>query len=716
MKLMRTWSEVSSWRVPLRRRIVFFSTASSSFVGYPKLRIVAFNDVYELDHLPHVQTVIRQYQPQLVLLAGDFLSPSTLSSIDGGKGMITTLRSIGVTHLCLGNHEADLTSLAKLRRRLLKFGSNVTILNSNIARGPFFSDNAETSSSALENEEEEEHRRQRQERIQQQLAQTPAWLRGLPEEGDAENITSSTTTMTAPTPTFMPEYAIIATPCQRVRIALLGLLSDEPNIFRDHTFRGAPIANVVRTYEHWYQRLVLGSSASSTTISTSTATPLPLSNHNATTNAPRAHWILPVTHQSIQRDTELATRMLELAPTTNGIIIGGHDHVPYNVRIEPPQNHSNSNKHHPPPPSVQILKSGCNAETVHVIDLTFDLSSPEVLVDRHVELVDVTKYPPSVIVSQIVQEQTSILQALETEDIVPSSTAGSLLPPGAILSSRGTRYRQTTVGNLFCTAIKEELEVDVAIINGATIKGETDYSTTSMSYAALKKELPFPTKMVVVPMKRWELHDAIHYSRTRNPDVTPEEEMYNQHYRNQVPSGSTNSTDVSSPPVTLPPRIERKGYIQVDTEFDRIGFHTGHQDDDLMVALPRNLLGGFCNIVPLMQVGQRLKEQNVYPIDDDQYIRAIDLIVRHFCKERWFEMIHELQFTDIDTDQKGYISRSDVRRILTESMGQEPASFVVDDMIAAMDVDQNGVIDAGEFSFLLATMERERNLAPVRFD
>ena len=734
MKSIRTI--ISRYHSSQQPRCSFASrSTSTSFSSLPQLRIVAFNDVYELDHLPHVQTVIRQYQPQLVVLAGDFLSPSTLSSMDGGKGMITTLRSIGVTHLCLGNHEADITSLAKLHRRLLKFGTNVTILNSNIARGPLFTNENNNNNKNDEDSEvglipDNEQQQQRKQLIQQQLQQTPAWLRGQPDDGNENSVpvttpsptttTSSTVHHPTTTTSFMPEYAIVTTPCQRVRIALMGLLSDEPNIFRDNTFRGAPIANVVQTYQHMYQRLVQPHTPSTTTTTSLPNTP-PQQDH------PLAHIIIPITHQSIQRDTELATRMMELSKT-NGVIIGGHDHVPYNVTIEP----TNINHHSTPSQqqqSVQILKSGCNAATVHVIDLTFDLSTPEILVDRHVELVDVTKYAPSIIVTQIVQEQKSILEALETQDIVPTSTAGSLLPPGAILSSRGTRYRQTTVGALFCTAIKEELEVDVAIINGATIKGETDYTTTSMSYASLKKELPFPTKIVVVPMKRWELHDAIHYSRTRNPDVTPEEELVNQYYRNQVygknhrnndnndaislPSTPLTSPDISSLP---PTRIERKGYIQVDTEFDRIGFHTGHQDDDLMVALPRNLLGGFCNIVPLMQVGQQLKGRNIYPTDDDQYIRAIDLIVRHFCKERWFEMIHELQFTDIDTEQKGYISRSDVKRILTQTMGQAPASFVVDDMIAAMDVDQNGIIDAGEFSYLLATMERERNLAPIRFD
>ena len=557
----------------------------------------------------------------------------------------------------------------------------------------------------------------------------------------------------------MPDYSIVTTPCQRVRIGLIGLLTDEPNVFRDETFRGAPIANVVRTYERWHQQLVLGRPDHDNNNDNSDIGSDNSDNNdrNHRTNhhhhhhphhpvdapplRPRAHLLLPITHQSMARDTALARRMLELPSSSssssssssfaNGLIIGGHDHVPYNVTISKPapqqQQPNETTNNAEAAPSVQILKAGCNAQTVHVIDLTFDLSSPYILVDRQVELVEVaTRYAPSVIVTKLVQEHQSILDALATEDIVPTSTAGSLLPPGAVLSSRGTRYRQTTVGALFCTAIKEELEVDVAIINGATIKGETDYPTTSMTYASLKKELPFPTKMVVVTMKRWELHDAIYYSRTRNPDLTPEEEQYQQYYRNQgsPPSSYSNTTtsstghhtSSSSIPEPVPPRIERKGYIQVDTEFDRIGFHTGHQDDDLTVALPRNLLGGFCNIVPLMQVGQRLKEQNIYPTDDDQYIRAIDLIVRHFCKERWFEMIQELRFSDLDTDRKGYISRTDVKRILTQTMGQPPASFVVDDMIAAMDVDQNGIIDAGEFSYLLATMERERNLAPIRFD
>ena len=58
----------------------------------PRLRIVAINDVYEVVNLPRVQTFLSQLSPKptAVVLAGDFLSPSTLSSIDGGRGMVVS--------------------------------------------------------------------------------------------------------------------------------------------------------------------------------------------------------------------------------------------------------------------------------------------------------------------------------------------------------------------------------------------------------------------------------------------------------------------------------------------------------------------------------------------------------------------------------------------------------------------------------------------------
>ena len=51
------------------------------------------------------------------LLAGDFVSPSLLSSIDKGYGMIDVMNNTPVDYVCFGNHEADL-KFEKLTKRI----------------------------------------------------------------------------------------------------------------------------------------------------------------------------------------------------------------------------------------------------------------------------------------------------------------------------------------------------------------------------------------------------------------------------------------------------------------------------------------------------------------------------------------------------------------------------------------------------------------------
>lgn len=527
-------------------------------------------------------------------------------SLTPSPGMVATLRAIGVTHVSLGNHEADLR-LNKLKRRLEELAKSATIINSNIMP-----------------------------------SEKAPWLAGhVPNH-------------------FISEYSLLETQCRSARIGLLGLMSDEPNMFRDGTFRGAPIASVTETYDRLRRQL---------------GPDIPL---------------VALTHQSLQRDQELAQHMAQYG---DSIIMGGHEHEPHHLVVETQSDQGSA------PHRVHILKAGMDASACH--DITIELDGSRIAaVDARLELM--SSYPPSVVVQAIVDQHQSLLTAMENEVII---NAQSLLPPGVTLSSIGTRRQQTTVGAILCTAVKEQLEADVAMINGAPIKGNREYVDGKISFAELKKELPFPTKMVVVPMKRWQLHEAIHYSR-KHP-VNPQDGQ----------------------------DIERRGYLQVDLEFDRLGFHTGGQDDVLMVALPRNLLKGFCDIEPLIDFGNGLKERHEFPAEDD-YVHAIDLVITHFCKETWYEIVRDnLSFDDLDLGQKGFLSREDgklgrtlstivmtdlilfsVARMLKEAIGHEPAPFVIDHMIAAVDADENGVVDRGEFSFLLAQMEREHGNVFLRFD
>lgn len=99
----------------------------------PWLRIVSVNDVYILDNLPRLATLIARAKEgpdtTLVVLAGDFVAPSLLSSLDSGRGMVDCMNAVGVTHVVLGNHEDDI-DIAELHARIAELdgiclGTNV---------------------------------------------------------------------------------------------------------------------------------------------------------------------------------------------------------------------------------------------------------------------------------------------------------------------------------------------------------------------------------------------------------------------------------------------------------------------------------------------------------------------------------------------------------------------------------------------------------------
>jgi 2',3'-cyclic-nucleotide 2'-phosphodiesterase (5'-nucleotidase family) len=102
----------------------------------PTLRIVCVNDVYLLDHLPRLAGLVRhcaQQQPadlMVTTLAGDFLAPSVLSSLDKGRGMLECVNLVPVDIVCFGNHEDDV-GIEPLRQRVREFRG--TWLNTNIA-------------------------------------------------------------------------------------------------------------------------------------------------------------------------------------------------------------------------------------------------------------------------------------------------------------------------------------------------------------------------------------------------------------------------------------------------------------------------------------------------------------------------------------------------------------------------------------------------------
>ena len=75
------------------------------------LQILSINDVYEIDMLPNYSTC-RKLEEELVagkgitvgVLAGDFVAPSLLSSLDKGHAMVDCMNSSKIDFVCMGTH------------------------------------------------------------------------------------------------------------------------------------------------------------------------------------------------------------------------------------------------------------------------------------------------------------------------------------------------------------------------------------------------------------------------------------------------------------------------------------------------------------------------------------------------------------------------------------------------------------------------------------
>lgn len=100
-----------------------------------RARIFHINDVYLLDNLASLKCCVEKESSDLppsnviTVLAGDFLAPSLLSSLDHGISMVDMMNRVPVDVVCFGNHEADVPYVS-LKHRIREY--NGVWLNSNM--------------------------------------------------------------------------------------------------------------------------------------------------------------------------------------------------------------------------------------------------------------------------------------------------------------------------------------------------------------------------------------------------------------------------------------------------------------------------------------------------------------------------------------------------------------------------------------------------------
>lgn len=518
----------------------------------PRLRIVAVNDVYLLDALPRLRSLVRARSEArdadltITTLAGDFLSPSLLSSIDQGAGMVDCLNAVPITHACLGNHEQDLPFDA-LVKRVQEF------------KGTWINTNIPTLEPALP-------------RSQVLVVQG----------GGA----------------------------RAVRVGLVGGVTEDPSLYRPRPFGGNEIGALNAT---------LLSAASE------------LSRDEGCVA------VIAMTHQSIERDEALARA--QGAPPIP-VILGGHEH---DVHVEQVG-------------TAWIVKAGSDAHYAAVIDLSWptrapddgpDLPSVSVSVER------VGDQPDDPSLRARVERHLAAVRDL-------ASAVLMRLAPGESLSSIGARTRQTSVGALVTTKIRDALGADLCVVNGGGVRGQREY-LDAFTFGDLDTELPFPNEVVVVEMPGAVIESAIVQSRARAPLASP-------------------------------------AFLQVDHGVSLRGDHTiasvgGAPFDPAKtyrVATVRVLFDGLDGITSLLRYREAHPER-VPSADSGRELKLI--VLEAFAIELWQSLGG---FDAVDLDRDARISVDELRTAAERVTKNVPHPRLLDGVLKLLDRDRDGSISAIE--------------------
>ena len=90
--------------------------------------------------------------------------------------------------------------------------------------------------------------------------------------------------------------------------------------------------------------------------------------------------------------------------------------------------------------------------------------------------------------------------------------------------------------------------------------------------------------------------------------------------------------------------------------------------------------------------------------DDDDDDDDDDNNNNNNISEEYYQKI----FDDFDLNKDGVLDKHEIKAMMTNAFGYKPVDLVVNEMIASIDTDQNGVVDSKEFGALLAELKQHR--------
>lgn len=546
--------------------------------GCCSLRIFHLNDVYLLDNFPRIKTLIRTNRTKnsITTLAGDFVAPSLLSSLDKGYGIVDIMNHTPVDLVCFGNHEADL-KMDKLRKRMDE--SDFAWINSNM---PGF---------------EYDHERRGEK---------------------------------------MPPFKILEVKGKDGRharkVGLIGLLTEDKTLYQQGAFGGATIEPVVEAAIR-YKKLLE-------------------EEHGC-------DLVVPLTHQDMQRDVDLANLGLGFP-----LILGGHDHTVFVGEYGPDK--------------CQILKGGADANNAIIVDITWPDSRCSAPLIKW-ELVEAKRWEPDRELAELCKKHLSILWDLE-HTVLQDLEHGKFEED---LSSEGMRSRQTTMGTYVTTSVRKASPgCEVCLLNAGGIRGNKRYNKEAFTYADLKTEIPFANPVAVIELPGRVIVEAIQYSRQWSGDAEKDFGGFLQ--------------------------VDNRCKVRVAADDDQrhileeIDGEAVDPSRKYVTAVDYNMLKGMDGILPITEFA-RNNVDDIPP--EDAAIPIKVLLTGYWYKKIWRSLgrLHE-----IDTDGDGVISKDEVKAALQKKFGSNHVTYEnVKAVYDAMDLDGDGKVTVPEVILLEIDADRD---------
>jgi hypothetical protein len=371
-------------------------------------------------------------------------------------------------------------------------------------------------------------------------------------------------------------------------------------------------------------------------------------------NTPEIDEIIPLTHLDIPDDVELAET--DLFP----VIIGGHDHH----RVH--EQHGARKCH--------LVKAGMDATHAAIIDI-FWTDKPDAQPRVEVVFKSVADYEPDEEACALVELVSEPVRELETAVLYE-------LRPGEKLSSVDVRTCPNTMAVKLATAVRECLNCEAAVVNSGCVRGNQAYSST-VSYADLKKECPFPSAVVVTQMPFEVFREAVKFSRKDWP--------------NEV--ASSLQVDVG---------------VSVDEDLLPITIQCKKPEDDRLYAVACDTY--FLKKNPVLREYCKQYPERIPPQDVGRPL--LPILVEYFCGLMWRRLYKSIANTPVtgcdpveradsnlekeeiahvfrclDSDGDGTIDAEELADGVRQHIGDKLSSnIIVAQMIALVDLNGDGVI------------------------